>query len=238
MAADYWRAKVADRADAVLVTSSWMVDRMAEFGVSAGLWRPGVDTDAYTPALRDQWLYDAWSRAGSADGPQVVVGYVGGLHKRHGVRRLAEVAAIPSVRLVVIGGGPQRDWLEAKAPGAKLVGPLQTGDLTIALPSLDVLVHPGEHETCCHALREAAASGVPVVAPRSGGAPDVVRHLESGLLYDPRDPRDLHRAVTAVVADRHRSLLGRRARELAQLRTWTDAVDELVTAHYPVSAPT
>ena len=115
---------------------------------------------------------------------------------------------------------------------------MQTGDLTIALPSLDVLVHPGEHETCCHALREAAASGVPVVAPRSGGAPDVVRHLESGLLYDPRDPRDLHRAVSAVVADRHRSLLGRRARELAQLRTWTDAVDELVTAHYPVSAPT
>jgi len=76
-----------------------------------------------------------------------------------------------------------------------------------------------------------------VVAPRSGGARDVIRHLESGLLYDPRDPRDLHRAVSAVVADQHRSLLGRRARELAQLRTWTDAVDELVTAHYPVSVP-
>jgi len=238
VAADYWRAKVADRADAVLVTSSWMVDRMTEFGVSAGLWRPGVDSDAYTPALRDQWLHEAWSRAGSTDGPQVVVGYVGGLHKRHGVRRLAEVATIPSVRLVVIGGGPQRDWLEPRAHNAKLVGPLQTGDLTIALPSLDVLVHPGEHETCCHALREAAASGVPVVAPRSGGAPDVVRHLESGLLYDPRDPRDLRRAVTSVVSDRHRSLLGRRARELAQLRTWTDAVDELVTQHYPVSVPT
>jgi phosphatidylinositol alpha 1,6-mannosyltransferase len=120
---------------------------------------------------------------------------------------------------------------------AKLVGPLPTGDLTVALPSLDVLVHPGEHETCCHALREAGASGVPVVAPRSCGAPDVVRHLESGLLYNPRDPRDLRRAVTAVVADRHRSLLGMRARELAELRTWTDAVDELVSVHYPVSVP-
>ena len=237
MAADYWRAKVADRADAVLVTSTWMVERMAEFGVTAGLWRPGVDTDAYTPSLRDQWLYDAWSQA-KTDGPRVVVGYVGGLHKRHGVRRLAEVASIPTARLVVIGAGPQRDWLETRAEDAKLVGPLQTGDLTIALPTLDVLVHPGEHETCCHALREAAASGVPVVAPRSGGAPDVVRHLETGLLYDPRDPRDLRRAVTAVVADRHRSLLGRRARELARMRTWTDAVDELVADRYPRAAAT
>ena len=237
VSADYWRAKVADRADAVLVTSSWMLDRMAEFGVTAGLWRPGVDTDAYTPALRDHWLHAAWSRAHSADSPQVVVGYVGGLHKRHGVRRLAEVATIPNARLVVIGSGPQRDWLATRAPGAKLVGPLQTGDLTIALPSLDVLVHPGEHETCCHALREAASSGVPVVAPRSGGAPDVVRHLETGLLYDPREPRDLGRAVSAVVADRHRSLLGKRARELAVQRTWTDAVDELVAEHYPLAVP-
>jgi phosphatidylinositol alpha 1,6-mannosyltransferase len=236
VAADYWRAKVADRADAVLVTSTWMVERMAEFGVAAGLWRPGVDTDAYTPALRDQWLHDSWSRSRAAKGPRVVVGYVGGLHKRHGVRRLAEVATIPTARLVVIGGGSQRDWLESRTGDAKLVGPLQTGDLTIALPSLDVLVHPGEHETCCHALREAAASGVPVVAPRSGGAPDVVRHLETGLLYDPRDPRDLRRAVMAVVADRHRALLGKRARELARLRTWTDAVDELVAGHYRLAS--
>jgi phosphatidylinositol alpha 1,6-mannosyltransferase len=137
--------------------------------------------------------------------------------------------------LVVIGGGSQHDWLAPRLGDAKLVGPLQTGDLTIALPTLDVLVHPGEHETCSHALREAAASGVPVVAPRSGGAPDVVRHLETGLLYDPRDSRDLRRAVTAVVADRRRSLLGKRARELAQLRTWTDAVDELVADHYPLA---
>ena len=128
-----------------------------------------------------------------------MVGYVGGLHKRHGVRRLAEVAAIPGARLVVIGAGPQRDWLKAGARTRSWSDPCMTGDLTIALPSLDVLVQPGEHETCCHALREAAASGVPVVAPRAGGALDVVRHLETGLLYDPSDPRDLRRAVAAVV---------------------------------------
>ena len=74
VAGDYWRTKVADRADTVLVTSSWMVNRMTEFGVSASLWRPGVDTDAYTPALRDQWLHDVWSRAKSSAGPQVEIG--------------------------------------------------------------------------------------------------------------------------------------------------------------------
>lgn len=228
LAADYWRAKIARRADRVLVTSRWMVDRARELGVDAGLWLPGVDTAAFTPALRDQWLHDSWSRARSRDGAQVVVGYAGSLHKRHGVRRLAELADLPGVRLVLIGAGPERDWLERRLPGARFTGPLQTGDLTIAIPTLDVLVHPGERETCCHALREASAAGVPVVAPRAGGAPDVVRHLETGLLYDPRDPRDLVRAVGAVVADPQRGLLGEQGRELAGARSWLDAVDELV----------
>ncbi|MDO9458495.1 glycosyltransferase [Nocardioides sp.] len=229
--ADYWRSRVADRADRVLVTSDWMVDRLGEFGVDAGLWRPGVDAAAFTPALRDQWLHDSWSRARSAAGPHVVVGYVGSLHRRHGVRRLAELAAMPGLRPVVIGAGSQREWLDSRLPGSRMTGPLSTGDLTIAVPTLDVLVHPGEHETCCHALREATAAGVPVVAPRAGGAPDVVRHLESGLLYDASDPRAFRRAVDAVVADRHRGLLGARGRELALERSWTDAVDELVI-HY------
>ncbi len=228
VAADYWRAKVADRTDAVLVTSTWMLDRLDDFGVSAGLWRPGVDVAAFTPALRDTWLHDSWSRARSPAGPQVVVGYVGGLAKRHGVRRLAELACVPGTRAVLIGAGSQRAWLENRLPGARLTGALSTGDLTVALPSLDVLVHPGEHQTCCHALREAAASGVPVVAPRAGGAMDAVGHLETGLLYDPADPRGLRRAVEAVAADPHRALLGARGREVASRRTWTDAVDELL----------
>ncbi len=231
LSADYWRVKVAERTDRVLVTSSWMVDRLAEFGVDVGLWRPGVDTAAFTPALRDQWLHDSWSRARSASGPLVVVGYVGGLHKRHSVRRLAELARVPGVRPIIVGDGPQRAWLESRLPGAKVTGPLCTGDLTVAMPTLDVLVHPGEHETCAHALREAAAAGVPVVAPRSGGALDVVRHLETGLLYDPADPRAMRRAVEAVAADRHRGLLGAHGREVVAGRSWTAAVDELAT-HY------
>ncbi len=236
LAADYWRAKVAERADGVLVTSPWMVARATELGVEATLWEPGVDTLAFNPTLRDPWLHQSWSRAKSGR-TKVVVGYVGGLHKTAGVRRLAALAQMPDIRLVMIGAGPDREWLARRLPNARFTGPLSVGDLTVALPTLDVLVHPGEHETDCHALREAGASGVPVIAPRSGGARDVVAHLETGVLYDPTDERDLPRAVASVAADPHRHLLGAAGRERALRRTWVDAVDELVATSYPMLAP-
>jgi phosphatidylinositol alpha 1,6-mannosyltransferase len=231
--ADYWRAKVAERTDRMLVTSPWMAEELERIGVAAALWSPGVDGRAFSPRLRDTWLHDCWARARSADGPRVVVGYVGSLHQRHGVRRLSELAAIPRIRPVVIGEGPQRGWLGDRLPGAKFTGPLEPGDLTRALASMDVVVHPGENETCCHVLRETAASGVPVAAPRAGGSRHVVRHLETGLLYDPEDRHGLRDAVAALAADRHRGLLGRRARELALARDWSVAVDELLLDHYP-----
>jgi phosphatidylinositol alpha 1,6-mannosyltransferase len=233
MSTDYWRAKVADRADRMLVTTPWMVAELEALGVGSSVWLPGVDCRGFSPGLRDVWLHGSLARAKSADGPRVVVGYAGSLHRRHGVRRLPELATIPGIRLVVIGEGPQRAWLEHRLPGAKFTGPLETGDLTRALASLDVLVHPGTEETCCHALREAAASGVPAAAPRAGGAPHVVRHLETGLLYDPDAREGLRDAVSALVADRHRGLLGQRARELASSRDWRTAVDELLHDHYP-----
>lgn len=227
LGADYWRTTMARRADRVLVTARWMRGRMAELGVAAPVWTPGVDIRTFNPSLRDPDVRANWARNG-----EVLVGYVGGLRNRHDVRRLAEIGSVRGTRLVVVGDGPQRRWLETQLPTARFLGPLESGPLASTLANLDVLVHPGLTETCCHALREAAASGVPVVAPAAGGATDVVRPMETGLLHDPRDPRGLVRALDAVVADRQRGLLGEHARMLAEWRTWEDAVDELVTDHY------
>lgn len=237
---DRWRLRVGARADRVVVTARWHADRLAEAGVLAETWLPGVDTAAFTPALRDPWLHDRWARARSADGPLVVVGYVGGLHKRDGVRRLATLAQVPGIRPVLVGDGPQREWLAARLPGAKLTGPLVAGDLAVAMASLDVLVHPGEELTCCFALRAAGASGVPVVAPRAGGARELVRPLETGLLAPASDPLGLARAVAVLAGDGQRALMGQRARELATERSWADAVDELVQRHLAplAAAPT
>lgn len=226
-----WQRLVGDRADHVVVTCRWMQARVAGFGVDAPIWAPGVDPVAFTPRLRDTRVHDAWSRKRRTGG-ELVVGYAGSLRRRHGVRRLTELGLLPGVRLVVIGDGPQRGWLRDRLPSARFLGALETGDLTSALATLDVLVHPGEKETCCHTLREAGASGVPVVAPAAGGSVDAVRDGHTGVLYDPSDPRALRRAVTLLADAGLRAQLGAAARARAEQRTWTDAVDELVAEHY------
>jgi phosphatidylinositol alpha 1,6-mannosyltransferase len=226
-----WRATVAERADTVLVTATWMVDHLAGLGVPAEPWLPGVDTRAFTPRLRDDLLHARWARTGRPGDRRIVVGYAGGLHRRDGVAGLAGLGELTDTRLVVVGEAPPRR-LRSRLPGVRFTGPLATGDLAVVLASLDALAHPGRHETCAHLLRAAAASGVPVVAPRAGGAIDVVHPLQTGLLHDPDDPRGLVEGVATLTTDPRRRLLGERGRALAVRRDWCDAVDELVSRHY------
>ena len=223
-----WRDQVAG-VDRLIVTASWLRDRLAVAGVASSLWLPGVDTDLFTPQRRDEALRASWT---DGDLTQVVVGYVGSLRKRHGVRHLADVARCPGPRSWWWATA-QRAWLRSQLPDSvRFTGELRPRDSAVALASLDVLVQPGPRATCCHALREAGACGVPCVAPRAGSAINVVRPLETGLLYDPHDPIGLADAVAAVVADPRRQLLGDHAREVALRRNWRDAVDELLQAHY------
>jgi phosphatidylinositol alpha 1,6-mannosyltransferase len=135
--------------------------------------------------------------------------------------------------LVVIGDGPQQAWLRSRLPeSVRLTGQLKPRHAAAAIASLDVQVQPSTRTSCAHTLREAAACGVPVVAPRAGGAIDVVEHQGTGVLYDPQQPGGLADAVAAVVADPRRQQLGDHALHRIVGRPWRVAVEELVRAQY------
>ncbi len=93
-------------------------------------------------------------------------------------------------------------------------------------------MHTGRHETFCQSAQEALASGVPVVAPRSGGPVDVVADEVAGFLYSPGDPRELSGFVGRLVDD---ALLRRRMSRSARLsvadRSWR-AVNDALVEHY------
>lgn len=195
-------------------------------------WKPGVDLDHHHPGLRDQDLHDRWARVHSPDGGQLVVGHVGSLDKKKVVNRLATVAQLPGVRLIVLGDGAGAKAL--RTAGAKVI-PQATGlERARCLASFDALVQPRKKEVYAPAVHEALASGVPVVAFDGGTAADVVVHEHNGLLVDTdRGGKAFARAVARLGASPDlRFTLAGNARESISHRTWRDAVTELVDVHY------
>lgn len=225
-----WVGRIHRRSTRTLVPSTASYAQLHALGVPGlHVWRRGVSLDLFAPQHRSAALHRHWSRHED----QVVVGYVGRLAQEKQVRRLVEVARIPGVRLVVVGDGPSRGWLERRLPDATFTGMLRGQDLARAFASLDVFVHTGEAETFCQTVQEAQASGVPVVAPAVGGPVDLVEHGRTGLLYDPTDRRSLRRTVATLVGDAvlRESMVGPALERVAQ-RSWAAVVDQLVCDHY------
>lgn len=225
-----WVRWIHRRADRTLVPSSSSRDQLAALGVpELHLWRRGVSLDLFRPGRRDPHRHATLSRGGR----DVLVGYVGRLAAEKQVRRLAEIAGMDGIRLVVVGEGPERDWLGRHLPGAHFTGGLGGTHLATAFATLDVFVHPGRHETFCQTVQEAQASGVPVVAAAAGGPLDLVDHGRTGLLFDPDDPASLWRTVAAVVRDEElRARLAAAGCEAVQGRSWPAVVGDLAENHY------
>lgn len=220
--------------DRTLAPSTASIAQLARLGVDdVARWPRGVDQVLFEPSKRDEALHTALAPAG-----EVLVGYVGRLAPEKELELLAHVERLPGVRLVLVGGGPEEGRLRALLPGAAFLGVLHGDELARAYATLDVFVHTGRHETYCQSAQEALASGVPVVAPRSGGPIDVVDDTVAGFLYEPGDAGEMVAHVARLVAEpvlRRRMAAG--ARLSVRDRTW-QAVNELLVSHYrEVSAP-
>jgi glycosyltransferase involved in cell wall biosynthesis len=124
----------------------------------------------------------------------------------------------------VIGDGPMRERLEEEARllgvSAQLRFLRERHDVPALLPSLTALVVPSHAEGMPLALMEGMAAGVPVVATSVGGVPELIAHLQTGLLVDPGSARNLAIAVDGLLDDPPwAAAIGARAREHA-LTAW------------------
>jgi glycosyltransferase involved in cell wall biosynthesis/GT2 family glycosyltransferase len=177
----------------------------------------GVDVELFEPAQRE------------APADKKVVGYVGRLETHKGVDVLLRaVAARDDWNLDIVGDGPQRAALERLAAdlgiadrvrflgfssGHALAARYRDMDV-LAVPSLPT---PNWLEQFCRVAVEAMASGVPIVASRSGAIPDVV--ADAGILVTPGDSDALASALDeAFDPNRWRDL---RARALEHSRDFT-----------------
>ncbi len=223
-----WLRDIHNTASRTLAPSSMTAADLDTHGLErVWLWGRGVDTERFHPARRDDRL-----RAEIAPDGEVIVGYVGRLAIEKRVDLLAAVAALPGVKLAVTGGGPMEEELRAALPSAAFLGMRYGADLARIYASLDVFVHTGPFDTFGQTIQEASASGLPVVAPASGGPVDLVDDGATGYLVSPGEPGELAAAVGRLAASPAlRERFGEAARRRVLSRTWSALTDELL-GHY------
>jgi phosphatidyl-myo-inositol dimannoside synthase len=227
---EYTRGRVAS------ALSRAAAERMAQLapGVDAGRFRPDVDGGPIRERL-------GWA----ADRPVVVC--VSRLVPRKGQDTLlrawpAVLRRVPNAALLLVGGGPYRRRLESMVDRLGVRGSVAfTG--SVAWPDLPAYFAAGDvFAMPCRTRRggldveglgivylEASASGLPVVAGDSGGAPDTVLDGETGYVVAGRSASAVADRLSTLLLDPVRAtLMGRRGRQWIEERwRWDDVIFRL-----------
>ena len=204
--------------DVVTTVSRYTRGRVAAaFGPTAALepLPPGIDADRFRPdpgaraavrrryALGDAPVVTCVSRLVARKGQDVLIRALPGIRAR-----------VPGTRLLLVGGGPDAGRLRALAvahgvaDAVVFAGAVDEADLAAHHAAGDVFALPCrtrgwglDVEGLGIALLEASASGLPVVAGRSGGAPETVQEGRTGHVVYGRDLPALVEALVGLLAD-------------------------------------
>ncbi len=144
---------------------------------------------------------------------------IGSLEERKGhARAFDALATLPGgVKLLIAGAGEEERVLRAKAVALGLERRVHflgyRADVDALLSECDAFVLPSTLEATPYVIIEAMASGLPVVASKVYGIPEIVRDGETGILVDPLARDELSLAISTLSRDRERGArMGRAGR--------------------------
>jgi L-malate glycosyltransferase len=160
----------------------------------------GVDVELFTPSSPED----------EAHNEILTIGTTKKLRPHYGIATLVEAFISLShnyenIRLLMVGGGNQENSVLSKVQRAGLmhrvqfVGTVPHNDVLDYLRQMDIFVIPSLSESFGVAALEASACGIPVVASRVGGLPEVVLDGTTGFLIPPGDPSSLTEALSILI---------------------------------------
>jgi glycosyltransferase involved in cell wall biosynthesis len=188
-------------ADAVTGTSRFLADTVERrFGVDPVVVPFGIDTDRFRPRAGERRpgptrIGLVKVRLDATYGPDVLVEALGRLPKD-----------LP-FEVLIAGDGGMRPALEARMADLGLtdrirfLGVLAHAEIAPLLADLDIFAMPSRREAWGVVAAEASAVGLPVVASRVGGIPEIVVDGATGLLVPPEDPDALAAALDKLLVD-------------------------------------
>ncbi len=140
-----------------------------------------------------------------------IIGTVGALNSQKGTSTLISAFAQvhtkwPKLKLVIVGGGELRKSLEQLADklgiSSKVVFAGHVSDIEPALANLQLFVLPSRSEAFGLSLLEAMRFGVPIIASRVGGIPEIIVHNHNGILVEHDAPKKLATAISKLLNDK------------------------------------
>lgn len=235
-----WRLlrRLYNQLDATFVPALSVLDEVRAAGVRRTEYLPNaVDTSAFSPRYRS----DDWRESIGARDKQVVL-FTSRFVLEKNLKVLANAFKMLRERrndfvMVCVGDGPARKQLQQMMPGAAFRGWLDDVPLSTSYASADVFMFPSISETFGLVTVEAMASGVVPAAARAGGAADIIRHEESGLLAERDDPASLAASVDRLLDQRDwRARLATNAMRRATEFGWEPMFDRLFARYEELCA--
>lgn len=137
------------------------------------------------------------------------------------------------IAIIIAGDGTLKTEIETTlkqlTPDVYLLGRIQPQAVPEVLVNGDIFITNSAKETRGLTVIEAAAAGIPAIAPSAGGVIDTIVDGETGLLYQPQNQADFLDKLTRLIADSSlRQSMGIKAKELAQQYSWQQTVDNLI----------
>lgn len=195
------------------------------------LWKRGIETERFHPRFRDETLRFEWTN-GNGDIPCLV--HVGRLAREKELDVLMDAVEILNARevpfqLVLVGDGPMRAQLEARAASNVRFSGYRTGtDLSRHYASGDLFCFTSGTETYGNVLLEAMASGLPTVSVREGGASENVVDGVNSLVFKRGSGADMADRIERLLADAAlRDRLAEGALRHVRNKDWTSVFDDL-----------
>jgi glycosyltransferase involved in cell wall biosynthesis len=137
------------------------------------------------------------------------------------------------VAILIAGDGPLRDQIQTTlshyTPHVYMLGRVAPEQVPALYANSDVHVTTSEKEARGLTVLEAFASGIPVLAPRSGGVVENIKDGWNGYLYTPQDQHDFMNKLKHLVEDTSlRKTMGERGPETVSQYSWEITVNNLV----------
>jgi glycosyltransferase involved in cell wall biosynthesis len=190
--------KFFSKASLAITPSKFAARKLEELGVPNVMIVPNcVDTQRFRPSIHQD-----------SDGTKRIL-FVGRLSIEKRVERLLkafEIIDSHSTELLIVGNGPHASGLKSLAADLELrnvrfLGEVADEDLPELYGKSSIFATASDTENVPVTILEAMASGIPTVAVKAGGVPEVVIEGLTGLIARPGDPKDFAQQLGRILSD-------------------------------------